>query len=136
MIEQLPLYVLAVAAGLVLVLWIPRWLMLRRVGRQAPPLGDLACIDAADDEDTLIYFYSPRCSHCRPVAEAVDRLASHGVRVVKVDISSCVTAAHRFGIREIPAVVSVAQGRITRVLVGAYAARALSRPLLTPPRPV
>jgi hypothetical protein len=135
MITYLPLYVLAVAAALALVIWVPRWLMLRRVGRKAPMLSDLPCLGDRDDGDALLYFYSPRCSHCRPVAEAVDLLARRGTYVVRVDVSRCAQAARRFGIREIPAVVSVARGRITGVMIGPYAARALTAGAFPPPRP-
>jgi hypothetical protein len=126
MLDYLPLLVLLVSAGLALALWMPRWLVRLRVGRDAPSLRDIPCLKDADEGDAFVYFFSPRCSGCRPVGEAVERLRRGGARVIEIDISRCRQAAQRFGIREIPAVVSVTHGRIARVLIGPQAARALS----------
>lgn len=135
--EYVPLFVLAAIAALVLAVWMPRWRMLRTVGRPAPDLQGVTC--ACADEagpDALYFFFSPHCGRCRAVSEALDRLAARGVTVVRVDVTlrGC-DVPRRFGVREVPAVVAVEKGRVARVLVGPQVARALEaqRPI-TPAR--
>jgi len=135
MLEYLPLLILMVAGLLALALWLPRWRMLRTVGRPAPDLTDLSCPGAKAIDDGFYYFFSPRCSHCRPVALALDRLVARGARVVRVDVTQTCDVARRFGVREIPAVVAVEHGHIARVLVGARAARSLTPADVSRPAP-
>lgn len=121
--DYLPLLVVAVPALLALVVWLPRWRMGRIVGRRAPPVSGPDGVPG----DGLFYFSSPDCWQCRPVTRAVDALAAQGRRVVRVDISHSAELAQRFGVRQVPAVIAVEDGRVTRVWVGPRSARGLAR---------
>jgi thiol-disulfide isomerase/thioredoxin len=126
-LDYLPYFVLAAIAALMLAVWVPRWRMLRTVGRPAPDLQGVSCACADEaGRDALYFFFSPHCGRCRAVGEALDRLAARGTTVVRVDVTAqeC-DVPRRFGVREVPAVVAIEQGRVARVLVGPQVARAL-----------
>jgi thiol-disulfide isomerase/thioredoxin len=126
MLEYLPLFVVLVASLLALAVWVPRWRMLRTVGRRAPDLSDVTCACAEAIDEGLYYFFSPSCGHCKPVSQALDRLAARGTRVVRVDVSQVCDVPRRFGVREVPAVIAIENGHIARVLVGPQLTRVLA----------
>jgi len=80
-LDYVPYFVLAAIAALMLAVWVPRWRMLRTVGRPAPDLQGVSCACADEaGRDALYFFFSPHCGRCRAVSEALDRLAARGPR--------------------------------------------------------
>jgi hypothetical protein len=121
-LDYLPLLILLAIGLLVLAPRLPRWRMRLLVGHPAPELGGLPGQQAGGAADALYFFFSPSCNRCKGVGAAVDRLAAEGRPVVRVDVSVEGGLARRFGVREVPCVVVVEGGRVTRVLAGPGAA--------------
>jgi hypothetical protein len=125
-VELIPLIVVAVAGMLFLAQRAPYWRMRARIGRPAPDLRDLFR-GRGDRGSVYYYFFSPGCWQCRAMRPAVDRLIARGERVVEVDVSRSCEVARRFGLRMIPALIAVREGRVTEVVAGRPSLPALRR---------
>ncbi len=69
----------------------------------------------------LVDFWAEWCGPCRMLAPTVDRLAAaYGDRVgfAKVNVDEVPAVAGRFGIRSIPTLVLIRQGKVIQQLVG------------------
>jgi len=69
----------------------------------------------------LVDFYATWCSPCRSLAPNLDALAEETgdrLAVIKVDIDQAPAAALAFGVRSVPTLVLLDQGRIRDVRTG------------------
>ena len=76
----------------------------------------------------LVDAWAAWCGPCRMIAPAVDELAaelSGRVRVAKLDVDENPATASRFGIRSIPTLLVIADGREIDRIVGALPKEAI-----------
>ena len=82
--------------------------------------------DDSFDEQTgsgyvMIDFWAEWCGPCRALAPVIDSIAeSHGgqIKVCKLDVDSNQRAAARFGVRGIPTVIMMKDGKLVDQVVG------------------
>jgi thioredoxin 1 len=67
----------------------------------------------------IVDFYADWCGPCRQVTPIMAELEELGMRVFKVDIDENRSAAEKFGIRSIPTVIIMADGKPIKSIVGA-----------------
>ena len=67
---------------------------------------------------SLFYFHSPGCRACLPMNPIIDKLKRDNSNVFKIDISSQMAVARKFGVMGTPATVLVRQGKIAEFLIG------------------
>lgn len=76
----------------------------------------------ASETPVVIDFWAEWCGPCRMVAPIVDELAKEyegRVQVCKCDIEQCDDAVMKFGIRNIPTIIFVKDGKVVDKQVGA-----------------
>jgi thioredoxin-like negative regulator of GroEL len=71
------------------------------------------------NQKELWYFSSPWCGPCKSFGPTMDRVASNGIPLKKVNIDYEADASTRFGIRSVPTVILVANGQEVKRFVGA-----------------
>ena len=71
------------------------------------------------NQKELWYFSAPWCGPCKLFGPTMDRVASNGIPLRKVNIDYEADASTRFGIRSVPTVVLVANGQEVKRFVGA-----------------
>ena len=71
------------------------------------------------NQKELWYFSAPWCGPCKSFGPTMDRVASNGIPLRKVNIDYEADASTRFGIRSVPTVVLVANGQEVKRFVGA-----------------
>jgi thioredoxin 1 len=70
----------------------------------------------------LVDFWAPWCAPCRVLSPLVDQLAAEyagRLKVVKIDADANPRAATRLGVRGVPNLVLVRDGRVVGQLIGA-----------------
>jgi thiol-disulfide isomerase/thioredoxin len=77
------------------------------------------CTSVACGKTVLLDFTSPYCGPCQQMLPVVDRLASEGVDVRKIDVSKDPATAQRFGVDRWPTFIVLADGREVKRIVGA-----------------
>lgn len=81
---------------------------------------------------TLVDFWAPWCGPCRAQGEILEQLAGtvNGDTVIaKVNVDECPSLAGRFGIRSIPTLVVLRDGKPVQQMVGLQDAPALAEAL-------
>lgn len=78
----------------------------------------MASLTAGPQQDVLYDFYGPSCGYCQMMMPTVDRLASEGLPVVKVNVEENPRLAQRFGVQVLPTLVLVVGGAEQQRLTG------------------
>ncbi|MFQ5513819.1 MAG: thioredoxin [Myxococcota bacterium] len=77
----------------------------------------------------LVDFWAEWCAPCRALSPVIKELAGEyegRLRVAKVDVDANPTTAQKFGIRAMPTLLFIKDGRVTNSVVGAQPKRKLS----------
>ena len=78
----------------------------------------------------LIDFWAPNCAPCRVMAPIVDQLADEyagRLKVVKMDTAANTASPARWGVRGVPNLILVKEGRVAQQLLGAVTKTRLVR---------
>ncbi len=87
----------------------------------------------AEGEKAIVEFYSPDCVHCKVLAGTLEELAAENptIPLYKVDVSEEGSLAARFGIRSVPTLIRLENGKIREKKVGAVGKKELLSLLLS-----
>ncbi len=89
----------------------------RREGQMAPNTN---AVDAGIGMSNRVYFFhATHCGPCRSVMPLVDRLDQNHPNLIKVGVAVYPELARYFGIAATPNFITVAEGRIREVKLGA-----------------
>lgn len=75
----------------------------------------------------LVYFYSPTCGACRAQTPIIKEMQKEYRNIYDVDISRDMKTARIFGIKATPTTISVQDGIIKEVFLGAKGRQALEK---------
>ena len=67
----------------------------------------------------LWYFSAPWCGPCKMFGPTMDRVASRGIQVNKINIDYEADAVTKYGVRSVPTTILVENGQEVRRFVGA-----------------
>ena len=67
----------------------------------------------------LWYFSAPWCGPCKMFGPTMDRVASQGINVKKINIDYAADAITKYGVRSVPTVILVENGQEVSRFVGA-----------------
>jgi thioredoxin 1 len=67
----------------------------------------------------LWYFSAPWCGPCKMFGPTMDRVASQGINVKKINIDYAADAITKYGVRSVPTTILVENGQEVRRFVGA-----------------
>ena len=70
----------------------------------------------------LWYFSAPWCGPCKTFGPTMDRVASQGIQVNKINIDYEANAVTKYGVRSVPTTILVENGQEVRRFVGAKSA--------------
>ena len=67
----------------------------------------------------LWYFSAPWCGPCKMFGPTMDRVASQGIQVNKINIDYDADSVTKYGVRSVPTTILVENGQEVRRFVGA-----------------
>jgi len=127
------LVLLAVVAGVYLVMQGPAWLRARKVrGKALEGLMEVLPAGVDPSARLLLYFWSPSCGMCRNTTPVINELQNERKDVVSVNAMEQLALAQQTGIMGTPAFVVVHQGLIEQLVMGARSRRQIEQMLGTP----
>ena len=108
---------------IVLVLMLPYLLMrvstCAMVGKPAPAMDDVISSNTDMEKPVYLYFMSERCSNCKKMTPVIEEQGRQNPNVITINISNEREKGVRFGVRGTPTLLSVKDGVIERVKLGA-----------------
>ena len=66
----------------------------------------------------LLYFSAPWCGPCKMFGPTMDRVASQGINVKKINIDYAADAITKYGVRSVPTTILVENGQEVKRFVG------------------
>lgn len=108
---------------IILVLMLP-YLLMRvstsaMVGKPAPDMDDVISSDTDLEKPIYLYFMSERCSNCKSMTPVIEKHGRQNPNIITINISHEREKGIRFGVRGTPTLLSVRDGVIERVKLGA-----------------
>lgn len=108
---------------IVLVLMLPYLLMrvltCAMVGKPAPAMDDMISSDTDMEKPVYLYFMSDRCTNCKKMTPLIAEQERQNPNIITINISHEREKGVRFGVRGTPTLLSVKDGVIERVKLGA-----------------
>lgn len=98
------------------------WILYRtrnQQGRPAPDLSDVLDAQTLSRPRLVFYFWSPACPMCEQVTRVIDPLLQTRTDIIKINAMEQPELARRFRVMGTPTLLTVSDGRIQRILVGA-----------------
>lgn len=73
-----------------------------------------------ENKQVLIDFYADWCGPCRMLAPVIEEVKkeNNGITVVKVNVDEQPDVANQYGVRSIPTLVAVRDGKVIKQVVG------------------
>jgi thioredoxin len=90
--------------------------------------GSFDQVVLSDPSPALVEFYTPWCGHCRRMAPIIEELArdyAGRIRVIQVNAAENTGTARRFGVRGVPTMLILTDGKEVRRIVGEASRAAL-----------
>jgi len=110
--------IVAVVAAVLLFNLLPLFRAWTARGRAVPGLEAMLSGDQHRVPRVLVYFWGPSCGVCRGMTPVIDRMATEGGNVVKVNVAEHPGLARQFGVMATPSLAVVEGGVIRRLVVG------------------
>jgi len=115
---------IAITAAIIIVLMLVMKFFMQKRAQKAH--GKLINISLFNDEiqnllngdKSILYFYTPTCSACKPQAVIIDKLKNDIRLVGKVDLSENQNAVAEFGILGTPTIVIMKGNIVGKIFVG------------------
>ena len=95
------------------------------VGKHAPRMDDVITDETDIDKPVFLYFMSNTCSNCRVMTPLVEQEEKTNPNVFTINISNDPELGARFGVRGTPTILSIRDGVIDRVKLGALKGKKL-----------
>ncbi|MHB2148697.1 thioredoxin family protein [Calditrichota bacterium LG25] len=113
-------YIVMVVVGFILFVQIYARLQgLLKRGKPIPQVGGKIGRTLAQNQRTLLYFYTPTCSACKVMTPVIDRLQTEFKNILKINLASDMEIGKKFGIMGTPSLVLVKDNKIQSFVVGA-----------------
>ena len=96
------------------------------VCKSAPHMDDVVNSDTDMSNPVILYFMSKRCSSCREMTPLIEEEGKKNSNVIMINISDEREKGVRFGVRGTPTILSIRDGVIDRVKLGALTGNKLS----------
>ena len=88
-------------------------------GKPVPQLGGKIGKALAQNQRTLLYFYTPTCSACKVMTPIIDRLQKEFSNILKINLTNDLEIGKQFGVMGTPSLVLVEDQKIRSFVVGA-----------------
>lgn len=117
--------------GILLAFLFFQWRVVRQAkkleGQAAPELDPR--IDAALKEHgrAVLYFHSPSCGPCKMMTPMVESAAADRQDIFPIDIRQSTDVARKLGVMATPTIVVLADGQVSRIVIGAQSPTALAK---------
>jgi len=98
------------------------------MSEQVQELNDRTFLAAVTSGVVLVDFWAPWCGPCRmqgPILESVSQRLGDAVKICKVNVDEAPATADRFGIRAIPTLALLKDGKVVEVMTGVQQAAVL-----------
>ncbi len=84
--------------------------------------GDFGKVVLKEEKPTLVDFWAPWCGPCRAIGPILEELAAEygeKVNIVKVNVDDNPATAAQYGVRSIPTLLLVKNGKVQETQIGA-----------------
>lgn len=114
-----------IALALILPYLLMRMASRALVGKRAPRMDDVVTDQTDMSRPVYLYFMSNTCSNCRAMTPLVSQRQATNPNIIIINISDQRELGMRFGIRGTPSMLSIQDGIIDKVKLGALSEKKL-----------
>ncbi len=133
---QIPEPLIYIGTTILVVVAIMRLVMVRNnrrlKGKFVSSIYALATPAQAQEENLVVYCYSPHCGPCHSMTPVVDKLALKSPAIIKLNVLEHSDIAHDLGIMGTPTLVHLVRGRIGNIMAGAQSEKKIRKFLHSP----